>query len=490
MRDGCSTELRADYYGHPPSRKLVRIVDIPESLKREYGVWDNCSCNQLVSLTNRHMFDDTSCHITPVGLSGLERALSAIDTEIGSLVPCSYEYVIAHRTGARRKKYQQAYDSLRRNALNPKDAIVHMFVKAEKVDADEVETKDPRGIQFRSTRFNLEYARYYHPYEQALYNARGRDGKRVIVKGLNNHQRAQLARDKWECFTDPVALELDMSRFDGHVGVDHLRACHRHVQKSFGNPRHLAYIQHFQINNTGFACRGCRYKSRGSRMSGDQDTGGGNSHLTWAMLDAWMDHLGIAKYSLIVDGDDSLAFIERSDLGKLDGGEFIRENLGMQPKLKVTTVFEDIEFCQSHPVLTHWGWRFVRYPDRAVSKDACTVVNYPLAVYPKLLRAIGDCELSLNLGVPVLQAYAMYLRRASDKKIKLEDDLSFRAKKEYHAKGPIQIGIEARASFEQAFKISVSEQLELEAWFDSRNPVFPKANLGDDVGVYVSGREK
>jgi hypothetical protein len=91
----------------------------------------------------------------------------------------------------------------------------------------------------------------------------------------------------------------------------------------------------------------------------------------------------------------------------------------------------------------------------------------------RLLSTIGLCELILNLGVPVLQEYALAMIRSSEGFLPYESGdfynsaIALRAKREmklFHLKhvaklNPSPIAYCARVSFAKAFGISIDQQL-------------------------------
>jgi hypothetical protein len=97
----------------------------------------------------------------------------------------------------------------------------------------------------------------------------------------------------------------------------------------------------------------------------------------------------------------------------------------------------------------------------------------------KLLNTIGMAEMVLNLGVPVLQAFAEAVMRNASTSMSVDlqaaDPMYFRVQRELQAMNlkqlvrldPEPITAEARISFARAFGIEVEEQLRIERFLAS-----------------------
>jgi hypothetical protein len=115
----------------------------------------------------------------------------------------------------RQKVYQDAVDSLYVKPLTRKDAHIKAFVKAEKICIQAKRDPDPRVIQPRDPRYNVEVGRFLKPIEKDLYQAVARVfHEPTIFKGFNAHDSGRLMKVKWDKYQDPVAVGLDASRFD------------------------------------------------------------------------------------------------------------------------------------------------------------------------------------------------------------------------------------------------------------------------------------
>lgn len=365
------------------------------------------------------------------------------------------------------------------------NAGITAFVKKEKMFPDVAkgfEIQDPRPVQFRDAIFCVQLARFLKPIEHHLYNLKIKSPMisetRLVGKGLNQIQRGELLAEKLSHFKDPVVISLDCKRFDKHVSYEQLQVEHSVYLHSNPDPE-FARILSWQLVNKCRTRSGFRYKTYGKRMSGDMNTALGNCVIMMSMvIGVFTRFLSHIKYDLFDDGDDCLVIVEREFLDLVSETLIIQfHNMGHVLKVEnVAYKIEHVQWCQSHPVLMQNGkYKFVRNPIKTMANDL---------VSPKLLsgngkvhvRAVGLCELALNLGVPVLQNYALALIRNSEgAKLRLDDDMSLylRARREIsnfdsrvETLEPKEISFETRKSFEEAFGIPVMKQIDIEQELD------------------------
>lgn len=226
-------------------------------------------------------------------------------------------------------------------------------------------------------------------------------------------------------------------------------------------------------------------------MSGDMNTALGNCLLMLLMVLAFMCFLDLKVWDTLDDGDDCLLIVEEEDLDAVLG--CISEHFlhyGMVVKVEcVAASIHEVVFCQSMVIEYDIArFKFVRDYRVVISKSLTGIrfwqdPNYRI----KVLRATGLCELVLNLGVPVLQAFAVAVLRNVGRPSDIEyasDGLQARARREFKALGvepwelrPRPITEVARSSFEIAFGLSPADQIHLEerlaGWtFETDNAVF------------------
>lgn len=370
--------------------------------------------------------------------------------------------------GRKQENYRRAADSLLTRRLTFKDAWVNTFVKAEKVNLSAKNDPAPRVIQPRSPRFNIAVGRYLKCFERELCHGFVRlFGYRVILKGLNASGVAQQLWSNWQEFRKPVAVGLDASRFDQHVGQDALRFEHSVYNDVFNSPK-LAKLLSWQLQNRGIArVDGYRvdYSVRGCRMSGDMNTGMGNCLIMSLITLAYCYENGIPA-RLANNGDDCVLIVEQSDYVKLAGIDewFLRHGFTLTREAPVYD-FERIEFCQSQPVLTSTGWRMVRNPFTAMDKDGVSLLGWDNETsFRAWCHAIGTCGLELARGVPVWEAWYKELQVAGIETAWAQHRI-YECGMGSMARGVKSgnISDECRVSFYKAFGIPPDAQLAIES---------------------------
>lgn len=379
-------------------------------------------------------------------------------------------------SGRKRGIYERALASLVVRAVNVRDAWVSTFVKAEKVNLSSKGDPAPRVIQPRSPRYNLEVGRYLKLFERELCHGFERVwGYPVVLKGKNADEVGSALHQNWTAFDRPVAVGLDASRFDQHVSLEALRWEHS-VYNSVFNSDELARLLSWQLHNHGKArVEGLlvEYDVDGCRMSGDINTGMGNCLLMSSMVIAFCEHTGI-KFRLANNGDDCVLFCEQSDLHLLEGIDRWMLDFGFTlTREDPVFVLEQVVFCQAQPVFLETGWRMVRDPRVAMSKDSVSLLGWdtPL-MFRQWCHAIGSCGLSLTRGVPVWEAW--YGRLVTMGGGGVSDGVSERVWDSglgYMARGVRQARItpESRVSFYRAFGVLPDLQEGLERVY--REPV-------------------
>lgn len=377
------------------------------------------------------------------------------------------DYPSLYHCARKRAVYERAVASLRTWAVNSRDAIVSTFVKAEKVNFSAKGDPAPRVIQPRNPRYNVCVGRFLKPFEKNIYAGFERTlGYTVICKGLNASGTASVLREDWEAYNDPVAIGLDASRFDQHVSREALEYEHGFYNAIFRSSE-LAELLTWQLRNkgVGFADgQKIKYEVDGCRMSGDINTSLGNCIIMSSIVLAYFTEHGVDA-RLANNGDDCVVFCDRKTLPRLDGiDEWFSEFGFVLTREAVVDEFERVEFCQAQPVLTSTGWRMVRNPFTATSKDMVSLLSWNTEIeFDRWRGAIGSCGLSLTIGVPYWEAFYRRLGGSIDERsVEAIRDSGLG----YMAKGVVgdsRIGPETRYSFWRAFGLLPDEQMALES---------------------------
>jgi len=383
--------------------------------------------------------------------------------------------------GRKRKVYDDALRSLFEREFTVKDAHVKVFVKYEKTDFTRKADPVPRVISPRSPRYNIEVGRFLRPIEERVFDSLADlFGHPTVFKGMNAARSGRVLWEKWNHFRDPVALGLDASRFDQHVSVEALRWEHMVYLLCFPcrrDRRRLARLLAMQLRNrcAGWVADGeLSYVTEGGRMSGDMNTSLGNCVLMCSMLYAYAASRRV-EIRLANNGDDCVVFMESRDLTKFMnglGGWFRAMGFTMAVE-DPCYQFEEIEFCQTHPV---WvgpepsSWITVRHPKWGIAKDTMCIHNYwEPAMFRGWLHAVGTGGMAMTGQIPVFQEfYQTYLRYGKFRST-VESGQSWGVRQ--LSKGMVRqygpISPLVRASFYWAFGVTPDEQVVLEDFYRS-----------------------
>lgn len=376
-----------------------------------------------------------------------------------------------------RKKvvYEQAARSLQLEGVTKRDAVVGSFVKYEKSAKD-----DPaaRIISPRDPRYNLTIGVYLKPYEKRLFRGINKVfGSTTICKGLNASDCGNLISRKWNKFKRPVAIGLDASRFDQHVGIMMLKLEHHIYNTVFNNDPLLANCLTWQLVNKakGYCKDGTiKYEVNGTRMSGDMNTSMGNCLIMTCMIWMYMHKfMPSHQYELINNGDDCSLIMEHQSELKFSESTFRRffTDCGFEMTIEPTVYeLEHIVFCQTQPVAVPGGYRMVRDPRVSIMKDCVSLVPITSAkTYGQWLWSIGSCGLALTNGIPIWQHFHSLLRRSAGTRTCLKHNLAqdsgaFRLA-EGMPESPEVVADITRASFFIAFDITPEEQRAIERYY-------------------------
>jgi len=405
--------------------------------------------------------------------------------------PITLQEFVEKYDGRRRQVYQKAVDSLSARAVNQADAVVSPFPKAEKTaiykwESKPIEDPCPRVIQARTPRYNASVGVYLKPLEKRLFKSIDKAwGSKVVMKGLNAAQTGRVIAEKWGSFLRPVAVGLDMKRFDQHVSIDALKFEHSVYLACYPglDAIELARLLRMQLVNTGIGrCPDgkVKYTVEGCRMSGDMNTSMGNVLLMCTMAFEFAQAFG-ERLEYVNNGDDCVFICEEKHLERMTtmlASFFLSFGFTAEIEAPVRQL-EKVVFCQTQPVWTTDGWIMVRDPRVCLSKDS-TCITLPLEqgdMCRGWMHAIGMCGMALTGGVPVLQEFYQLLLRSSQgtklgaPKAVVESgmySLSQSMGRYYQPIHPL-----TRVSFYNAFCIEPDHQLALEGEYQAMDPIQP-----------------
>lgn len=415
------------------------------------------------------------------------RTTSVVDIE---------DYPSLYDDARKRAVYERAVASLKERGLTKRDARVKTFVKAEKVNFSAKPDPAPRAIQPCDARYTAMLGRYLKPFEKAMFDGFTKCfGYKVICKGMNACEVATQLRENWDEFVKPVAVGLDATRFDQHVSREALEFEHSFYNAIFKSSE-LKELLTWQLDTIGVCfTEGYKltYKRSGGRASGAINTGMGNCIIMCCIVLGYL-YTNNVKARLANNGDDCVIVLEAKHLRLLGGISewFVRFGFKLTIEQPVY-VFEQIEFCQTQPVLTADGYRMVRNPFKATSKDMVSLLSWDGVEAFDLWRgAISSCGKSLTAGVPFWYAYYSKLggRKVDPSKYK-----TIIANKYHQCKGikaQTLVTPEARYSFWLAFGMLPDEQIaleELEIDIRYSKPAPYDANLIDSYHTILTAKE-
>lgn len=406
-------------------------------------------------------------------LRGLKQRFSRICADHS---PVSRQEFVELYTGRKREIYQKAADSLSERAVDPQDAKLKTFVKAEKINFSAKKDPAPRVIQPRDPRYNVEVGKYLKPFEHEAYRALDTIwGGPTVMKGYNVKQVAKHIKEAWDSFGEPVAIGFDMKRFDQHVSVPALQFEHSCYNSVFHSSE-LQRLLSWQINNSGvgYAHDGkVKYRKKGCRMSGDMNTALGNCLLACLISKKLVHEMGI-KARLINNGDDCVLITEATNATKLLGGltdgwlRFGFQCIAEEPVYEL----EAIEFCQMHPVFDGSEYRMVRNPSIATAKDTASLTHWTTIRQAKgWVKSVAEGGLKVCGGIPVMQDfYASLLNNCDGVHFSgRNDDLLKSGFHLFLSKGMSEeyrvVSDEARYSYWKAFGTTPDQQEALEATY-------------------------
>lgn len=407
-----------------------------------------------------------------------------------STAPLTHQQFVDSYKGRKRVVYERALQELRMGMHTiEEDAKVSVFIKHEKTDWTSKQDPVPRVISPRNPRFNVRLGRYLKPLEERIFKSLGKlFGHRTVMKGMDVRTTARILREKWDMFSDPVAVGLDASRFDQHVSIPALKFEHEVYLHCFKQKKHRESLrvllsQQLQNHCIGYAEDGIiSYTTEGTRMSGDMNTSLGNCVLMCSMIHAYLLHCGV-RGQLANNGDDCVVFMERADLDRFSKGLFdwfweMGFNMAIEPAVDE---FGKIEFCQCKPVFDGEIWTMCRNPVSSIAKDAVLLKSNVSEDFFRLwLNAIGTGGLSIAGGLPVFQSFYQmcvragiesYRAKGSGKLVRLVTDEHLPwFMRENGVKGLEKskpITPEARASFWESWGFTPDCQVALEMYYDS-----------------------
>lgn len=392
-------------------------------------------------------------------------------------VKWSYLETAESYSGSLRRRYLEAERSLRLDGpVGHRDYELRAFLKAEKLSVRKF-TK-PRMIFPRSPRYNLTLASWLKPFEHWLWGyltARrffGGSNTRIAAKGLSPRQRANLIVRKFSQFEDCVCFEVDGKAFEAHLSRPHLEQEHSVYLAAYHEARPLDRLLRHQLVLQGVTTGGWKFKRDGGRASGDFNTGMGNTLDMLVAVRSAMHGRGI-PWDVLADGDNALLFVPRLHYRAVrsDFAARVLSETGHEMEVERPAYsLEAVRFGQSAPVYLgpSLGWTMVRDVRKILSGVfASHRWHHDPVGWRRWVAGVIRCELSLAVGVPVLQGlFSNALKQMESVKLLRGDayrDYQYLGARPVGLEAAREVTLEARLSFERAFGISLEEQRRQEA---------------------------
>lgn len=444
----------------------------------QHVYYNKCACNEMDSLVRRHGLENVPGFVVGnIHYQQLRENFKKFSTFLSAneLQKCSYAVVMEHTRNNIKKRYKQAWHNIvhKRVQLNTSHAVLSTFVKFEKIPIGKIEDNKPsRLIQFRSYEYLYELKSYILAHSLLLKKT---DNKAFFDQPINTiftklydmDGIARVLNDSWNSFSQPIALCLDHSKFDGHYNDELLRLEHEYWNGLYTS-RYLKWLLGSQLINKGRTQNGLRYKMIGHRASGEYTTSEGNGLTNYLMIVTFLMHHGIVNARVHVNGDDSVIIMEKENSFLQDRLSFF-SNFNMQTEVeRVAYDFRQISYCQSSPIRRfnekkELVWTMCKAPFRTMSRMCYCDTKYANAIH-RYITGIALCEMAVSRGIPVMQDFCKLLLSKGELKRPIGAVDKFPAK----LSGTVDIRVEAihavtREDFSVAFGVTPQEQLDMES---------------------------
>nr|QZZ63386.1 hypothetical protein [Leuven Tombus-like virus 4] len=407
LADGCAILSVPVNLSSEVTRRVGTVYANPTHCDKEFGLHTHTVRDEYQTICNRHLKETPVPDLASNAWHHFVSAMRKLSRRIGSVRSATLASVMSGKTGRRRKRFMQGAMELAVEGITKRDSKITEMQKLEMYEANKLAVKEDRGIQYRSVKYNVALARELHNVERRVIGMH-ENGTHPVMKGATPQQRAERLAMASLAYKVPLYLLMDHSRFDAHVSIELLREEHKFYLRCRKGSKYLARLLRSQLLNKGKSKGGIKYVSKGKRMSGDINTGLGNTILNYCIIKAWLNASGV-KGTIFLDGDDSVVIIENDDYGKLLPLEEFMLKLGMVTEMEKTNEFWKVEFCQSRPVLVDGTVRFVRNPHKVLATVGRSAENVGDDVMEEVVRASCMCELAMNGNCPVISPYCRRL---------------------------------------------------------------------------------
>lgn len=324
-------------------------------------------------------------------------------------------------SGGKRKIYEKAAASLSLTPLDKADAEIALFLKFEKDVRSQKPKRIPRCILPPVTpRYTVETGRFVHPVEKKIYAAIDELwGSAVVTKGKNYKQVAEMISSAWSDFIEPCSLDCDVSKMDQSITEEVLEVLLDMIADlNADDSEYLRKILKWTLRTKvrGRADDGMfSYRQRGTLSSGMTYTSITGVFVVTGVMFMFAKEHGL-RLRMIDAGDDLTIVFESNDLPIVKqelGNYYARFGLTLEIG-KPNFVFEQIEFCQSRPVLINSQYQMVRNARSAAVKDyVCADDLKTTTQICAWWEAVGKCGIASQGGAPIATSRYNQLIRSS-----------------------------------------------------------------------------
>jgi len=361
-----------------------------------------CTHNEEAGLVNRYLA------ATPNNPAYDQKILDAVLDEFATLVKPHFNGMmhlkdfIKNKKGRLRARYDDAVNKVLTSGFNlKKDNYIKAFLKSEIFNE---ENKTPRNIMGRCTKFNLVYAMFVTPLEEAILH---------IPEIFKGKTLTAMGDAFYSLIYGEKYMMWDMTKFEASQQEKPLYDIEMGTWKRLITDipiLNLIYnIWKAKMIKRGFYPTGVEFFFLWCRGSGDMDTGLFNTILNWVATRYFeiVNNLPARRFG--VTGDDGI----RSLPNKVDPKTLINtyELFGFKTELIPVSDYHDLEFCSSKFIMYNKSCRFILIPN--IKK---TLNNIGFLKNSQFEHCIGDYYYSLGYmyktlypGFPIFEQLSNFL---------------------------------------------------------------------------------
>jgi uncharacterized protein YacL (UPF0231 family) len=471
-----SLRIRSGLEGPHRTSRYLELFKVEGTEEQFY--FNKCACNEFDALIRRQALDDIqgynpgNQHINQLRL--LLRDFAVTMQYESNYTMATHKEVMDHTRSSIRKRYENAYKNIKNKRIDigGLQANIKAFVKFEKIPIGKQHSEKPaRLIQFRSYEYLYSLKSFIVKHSIAMKETKslslfGQRTNTIFTKLYDNPGIAAVLRESWDSFVSPVAVCCDHSKFDGHYCSELLDIEHEYWNSLFKSS-YLKRLLDLQKSNKGFTQNGLQYKMTGHRASGEYTTSEGNSLINYFMIATYLKHLNVSKARIHVNGDDSVIIVEHEDAGVVSNNLDFFANFNMQTEMDIAAYnFQQISYCQTRPIRVrrdgNLEWLMVKDPWRTMARMSYCETKFERC-WQRYLTGIALCELACDRGVPILQAWCIFLMSKANlsRPIGSVDKYPARLSRTVVI-SPSEVDPTTREDFSIAFGVTPQEQIDFE----------------------------